>query len=169
MLFNLYSEYIFREALEDESAGIAVNGNFINNIRYADDIAIIANTLEDLQKLFQKVAMVSRAHGLNINIKKTKMMVILKKVNNNGGQLVFDGQVIERVSRYKYLGTIVNENNQHTEEVRARIEHARAAFIKMKNILTAPDLSMTLRITMVRCYVFPILLYGVENWTLRPL
>ena len=76
LLFNLYSEAIFQEALEDVEMGVKVNGVWINNIRYADDTVLIADNIHDLQQLVNKVGEQSKAMGLNINIKKTKFMII---------------------------------------------------------------------------------------------
>lgn len=79
MLFNMCSENIFREALEDEPTGIVINGKNIYNIRYADDTVLIASSLEDVQRLVNKVAKASKEYGLHININKTKWMLVTKR------------------------------------------------------------------------------------------
>jgi len=76
LLFNLYSEGLFREALEDVEIGIKVNRVWVNNIRYADDTMLIADNMQDLQGLINTVGQHSRLMGLNIHTKKTKFMII---------------------------------------------------------------------------------------------
>ncbi|BES87340.1 Dehydrogenase [Nesidiocoris tenuis] len=77
------------------------------------------------------------------------------------------GQGIEQVTRFKYLGQWVTEEWALREELRIRIEVARAAFNNMRRVLCSRDLSFALRWRMVRCYIFSIVLYGVESWTLK--
>jgi Reverse transcriptase (RNA-dependent DNA polymerase) len=164
-LFNIYSEAIFCEALENESSGILINGETVNNLRYADDTIIIADNEKDLQRLLQEVNEKSEKYGLTINLNKTKVMIVTKKINAHVNIKIGNNN-IEQVTSYKYLGTWVQQNWNHRKEILARIEYARAAFIKMKKFLTCPDLNLELRLRFTRCYIFPILLYGVESWTL---
>ena len=77
LLFNIYSEGIFREALDECDVGISLNGKRINNIRYADDAVIFADSLEGLQQLRNRVTESSRRNGLDINVNKTKLMICL--------------------------------------------------------------------------------------------
>jgi len=77
VIFNLYSEYIFRETLQDMEAGILLNGERLNNIGYADDTVIFADNLASLQLLMDRVTY-SRQYGLEINTNKTKFMIISK-------------------------------------------------------------------------------------------
>ena len=77
-----------------------------------------------------------------------------------------NGNIIERCSSFKYLGCSVNENWDMTQEIRSRIEQARTVFHKMKKPLTSRNIRLELRLRMVKCYVFPIVLYGMEGWTL---
>lgn len=165
-LFNLYSEHIFQKALADESAGIKVNGIPINNIRYADDTAIITETLEDLQRIMNKVTQTSAEYGVTLNTKKTKFMVVTKR-NIGDANLYIQNERIERVNKYKYLGTIVNDKNEYTKEIIVRIEKARSAFVNMKKVFCSRDLSLKLRTRLVKCYIYSILLYGMEAWTVN--
>lgn len=107
VLFNLYSEYIFREALQNmDEHGIILNGERINNIRYADDTVIFTDSISSLQALMDNVTRVSREYGLEINAQKTKFMVI-NKSNNIQGNLTIDGVTLERVKQYTYLKSIL--------------------------------------------------------------
>jgi len=81
LLFNIYSEFIFREALKGIEDGIKVNGECLNSIRYADDTVIFTNDIGGLQYLMDRVVEVSERYGLILNIKKTKFMIISKNHN----------------------------------------------------------------------------------------
>lgn len=164
LLFNIYSEAIFREALEGIECGVKVNGRLINNIRYADDTVVLAENEQDLQRLLNQIVRHSEHYGLLINTTKTKIMAFTKKPVQ--AHLVIDGDLVEQVSTYKYLGSIVNDQCDPKREVRSRIEQARKTFISMRQFFVRSDLSLELRVRMVRCYIFSVLLYGCESWTL---
>ena len=166
LLFNVYSESIFEEALLSENEGIIINGKVINNIRFADDTVIIASSAEELQRLLSRTSTFCEQYGLKINVKKTKYMIITKGTDIQANINLL-GRQIERVQKYKYLGTWITENNEQTTEIRTRIETARNAFVKLKTILCSRDLTMDLRVRTLRCYVFLILYYGLESWTLK--
>ncbi|CAH1224416.1 unnamed protein product [Diabrotica balteata] len=145
LLFNLYSEEIFQNTLNNIEAGVTVNGKLINNLRYADDTVIIATSIEDLQHLIESLSINSAEMGITINAKKKR----------------------KQVEKYQYLGTLINETNDHTVEINRRIEIARSAFIRMKPLLTCKNLNLEIRLRTIRCYIFSILLYGAETWTLK--
>jgi Reverse transcriptase (RNA-dependent DNA polymerase) len=165
LLFNLYSEEIFREALDGQHEGILVNGECLNNIRYADDTVVFADSLQSLQDMMNRVTKKSEEYGLRLNTAKTKYMVISKEVIPPG-RLTVNNKQIERVNKYKYLGTTVGEQWDHSLEIKCRIEQARATFVKMSSLFRSHDLSVSTKMRVVRCYVFPVLLYGAEAWTL---
>lgn len=168
LLFNLYSEAIFRETLEDELVGIVINGEVINNMRYADDTVLLTSNLEDTQHLLEKLNDRCNEYGLKINFKKTKLMVVTKFPQDlNHANLTVANTTIENVSTYKYLGTWIEQSGDQTREIRTRIEIATSTFVKMKKLFTSRDINMELRMRMLRCYVFSTLLYGVEAWTLK--
>ena len=166
LLFNLYSESIFQEAVEYLEVGIKVNGKPINNIRYADDTVLLAGNEKDLQCLVDRVSSISQSHGLKININKTKFMIISKQ-NIENIRIQVEDQNIERVRRFKYLGCWLNDKWDPDEEIKHRIEIARNTFFKMKTLLCNRDLNLTTRWRATKCYVLSTLLYGVEGWTLK--
>jgi hypothetical protein len=115
--------------------------------------------------LFRETYLKVSKYGLNLNVKKTKVMIVSKNPSANL-RISVNGAGLERVQSYKYLGCMVNERWDHSQEIKCRIEQARGVFIKMQDILTNKDLSLDLKMRIVRCYVFPVLLYGMEAWTL---
>lgn len=165
-LFNIYSEIAVTKALTGELKGIKINGEYINCIRYADDMAIITENIEELNYLLQKVNDEYANIGLNINKRKTKMMIVNKTPINNE-LLLLNNEQIKQVSTYNYLGCQVNEIWDPDQEIKVRIEKARNVFIKMKQLLCNRQLDLDIRWRMVQCYVLPVLLYGAETWTLK--
>ena len=95
----MYSEKIFQNALEDIQEGIKVNGRFVNNIRYADDTVIIANSQEGLQNLINAITREGDAFGLKINTEKTKTMVISKYPNMNSNITIYN----KRIEQVRWL------------------------------------------------------------------
>ncbi|CAG9836785.1 unnamed protein product [Diabrotica balteata] len=92
-------------------------------------------------------------------------MVISKK-HIPPSQLLEDQQQILQVPRYYYLGTTINDQWDHSVEIKQKIEKARSAFVRMNKIFKSHNLPLKTKIRLLRCYVFTVLLYGVESWTL---
>ncbi|RZF44527.1 hypothetical protein LSTR_LSTR002300 [Laodelphax striatellus] len=159
LLFNIYSEKIISKALEEETGGIKINGIPINNLRYADDTVLLAENIEDLQRMLNNVIIASEEGGLSLNAKKTKYMVFTKDAPPLDALFAGDER-LERVDAYTYLGARVTSNADHYTEIKIRIEKARAAFIKLKSLLASRDIKLDLRIRLLKCFVFPVLLYG---------
>ncbi|KAH1021617.1 hypothetical protein HUJ04_011113 [Dendroctonus ponderosae] len=111
---------------QEATEGIQIKGEWINNVRYADDTVILANNIVELQGVMERIQKVSADHGLNLNISKTKWMVVSKDQTHNE-RITLNDQTIERVESYKYLGTLINARWDQATEIRSRIERARAS------------------------------------------
>lgn len=138
----------------------------IDNLRFADDTAIMAERAEDLQTLLERVGRECEEVGLSINTQKTKMMVISKNPNINP-ILTLNGNRIEQVQKYKYLGSVINSEMAPDQEIKIRIEMARNAFVKYSTMFTNRKLKLDIRLRFTECYVWSVLMYGVETWTLK--
>ncbi|XP_055388393.1 uncharacterized protein LOC129616943 [Condylostylus longicornis] len=168
LLFNIYSEKIFQESIAEENRGIKVNGTFINNIRYADDTTIIADSIEDLQHLMNKVNHHSKKFGLNMNNKKTKYMIVTKhNIPYTNASIYIDNEPIERVNNFIYLGSMLHEGWDSEKEIKRRIEMARGASLNYQKVLTNRSINIELRLRFMRCYIWSVLMYGAETWTLK--
>lgn len=165
LLFNLYSEHIFQTALENATDGIKVNGKIVNNLRYADDTVIIADTAEGLQRLMSALITEGDTLGMRVNVNKTKVMIISRTPGLQANIHVYN-QPIEQVTQFKYLGCWITNDLNPEVEIRARIEMARAAFLRMKQLLVDSTLSLGTRCRFIQVYIYPVLLYGMEAWTL---
>ncbi|CAM1330889.1 Uncharacterised protein r2_g3992 [Pycnogonum litorale] len=163
-LFNLYSEHIFRQ-IEDMPV-LSVGGHNINNLRYADDTGLIATSEEKLQALLDKVVEYSKDMGLSINVKKTKSMTISKQPIPPVCKLTIGQKEIEHKSQFNYLGNYIASDGKIRTAVRCRIAIAKEKFQCMKQMFTNRNLSMKLKIRMLKCYIWPVLQYGCETWTL---
>jgi exonuclease III len=165
LLFSLYAEEMMNEALEDTEEGVVVGGNLLKDIKFADDQAMIASREEGLQKLMDKVNATAQQYDMRINVKKTKVMKVTRegqgKVN-----IVIDGQQLEQVSSFKYLGSWITEDGKCELEVRTRIARAKEAFSKRRELLTK-SLSHKIKKKMIKTLVWSIALYASETWTLR--
>ena len=133
-LFNLYSENIFRHIINMK--GVNVGGKNYNNLRYADDTALLAGNEKELTELTSKINEVGKQFGMKINIKKTKAMVVSKKSNSPKINIAIDGQQIEQVRSYMYLGSLISEDGRCEKEVKRRIMIARTTFTNMRTLLS---------------------------------
>jgi len=106
----------------------------INTIRYADDKIVVANSQKGLQQLMDNLSKVSREFDMKINVKKTKMMSISQK-RNTKLKIIVDGQQVEQVSQFRYLGSLISEDGYYTKDIRSRIEMAKKLFVEKRNCL----------------------------------
>ena len=163
-LFNLYSEIILRNI--EDSPGLKVNGETINNIRYADDTVLLADSLENLQSLLNIVVTESERKGLSLNVKKTECMVVSKNAVNPICNLESKGEKINQVQKFKYLGYIITSDGKCVTEIKRRIGMAKDSFNKMKPILKNRNITLLTKLKVIKSYVWSILLYGCECWTI---
>ena len=122
-LFNLYSEVILRE-IEDIN-GVRLGGHNINDIRYADDTVLIAESEKDLQDMLDIVVEESGRKGLALNISKTESMTISKKQHAPPCNLQSDGKQVKQVKKFKYLGYLMTSDGKCTSEIQKRIAIAK--------------------------------------------
>ena len=164
-LFNLYSEQIMRTIKEE--SGFVIGGFNMNNIRYADDTTLIADTPQKLQKIVNIVKEESERKGLSINRKKTFCMVISKK-NQINCCLKIDDEQIKQVTKFNYLGSMLTSDGRSVTEIRRRIAIAKESFERLSKILKCRTMSIDTRLRVLNCYVLPILMYGCESWIITP-
>ena len=140
----------------------------MNNIRYADDTVLVADSEEKLQELVTGLHRSSMASGLQINYGqgKTEVMGLTKRAQDLNVNVNIEGKHITQVEKYKYLGVMVTKDGKCETEVLKRIGMAKSSFNNMRTILTNMKISMKLRIRLVKCFVWSVLMYGCEAWTL---
>ena len=153
-LAYFYSESIMREALEGFEGSIKVGCRTVTNLRYADDGALLVGSANELQELLNRTQVASREWGLNLNVEKTKVMLISKNSNQEGFEITIDGEMVEIVKEFKYLGALITDNYNDTKEMRkiAITEHTTVTFNK---IWKGKSISKKTKIRL-RSLVFPI-------------
>lgn len=168
-LFGRYTEDIFKTV--SSKMGIKVNGRIVNNLRYADDTALIAENENDLQHLVDIVNDIGEDLNMRINTKKTKFMVVGKDVGKDNAykkkNIKINGAILEEIDSVVYLGQLFTKDGKCEDEIKRRNQIARNTFSKMNGILTDQHLRMSTKLRVVRCYVIASLLYGAETWTLN--
>ena len=163
-LFNLYTEKIFREI--EEMNGVNIGGVNINNLRYADDTVLLAENNTDLQDLVTATNNKGKRYGMEINITKTKGMIVSKKEMVPEITISIEGKNIQQMKEMIYLGFMVTENGKCEREIKRRIGVAKSSFEKMYKVLTSRIINISGRLRLAKCYIWSTLLYGAETWTL---
>jgi hypothetical protein len=164
LLYIIYDEAMMREATDEMNRGIKVGGHMINSIRYADDKAIVANSERGLQELIDSINMVTQKYGMKINVKKTKVMCISR---NRGRKMkiLIDGEKVEQVSQFKYLGSIISEDGYCDKDIRSRIAMGKNAFMIKKRLFTS-SMNMELKKRIMKSTIWPVATYAAETWTM---
>ena len=154
-LFNLYEEYIMRNARLDEAqVGIKVAGRNINNFRYADDTTLMAEIEEKLKSLLMKVKEESEKVGLKLNVQKTKIMA--------SGPITsweIDGETVETVADFIFLGSKITAGCDCSHEIKRCLLLGRKGMINLDNILKSRDITLPTKVRLVKAVVFPVVLW----------
>ena len=159
-----YTKKIFRHIINMK--GVNVGGKNYNNLRYADDTALLSGNEKELTELTIKINEVGKQFGMKINIKKTKAMVVSKKSNSPIINIAIDGQQIEQVTSYMYFGSLITEDGRCEKEIKRRIMIARTTFTNMRTVLSCRGINLKTRLRAIKCYIWPTLFYGAETWTI---
>ena len=158
-LFNLYAEYIMRNAgLEEAQAGIKIARRNINNVRYADDTILMAES-EELKSLLMKVKEEGEKVGLKCNIQKTKIMA-----SHPITSWQIDG---ETVADFSFLGSKITADGDCSHEIKRRLLLARKVMTNLDSILKSRDITLLAKVHLVKAMVFPVVMYGCESWTVK--
>lgn len=159
-LFTLALEDVFK-TLHWDNKGIKINGLYLNHLRFADDIVLISENLDELESMIQELKTASAKIGLEMNINKTKIL------SPDSRQLKMGNQYIEAVDEYIYLGHKIKlgKDNQRAEIPR-RIGMSWTAFRKLRFILTNKDVPINLKTKVYNTCVLPVTTYGLETMTL---
>ena len=154
------SKYVMRIAgLEEVQAGIKIAGRNINNLRYADDTTLMAESEEEVKSLLMKVKEESENVGLKLNIQKTKIMA--------SGPITswqIDG---ETVSDFIFLGSKITPDGDCTCEIKKCLLLGRKVMTHLDSILKRRHITLPTKVRPVKAMVFPVVMYGYESWTVK--
>ena len=123
-----------RKAIEGFEGTIKVGGKTITNLRYADDVILIAGSIDELQSLVNKVNEASTQAGLHLNTSKTKVMKIMTNRATDDNCVQVNGENIENVVNIVYLGSMFTNNHDDSKEIKRRLCIARNAMVSLINI-----------------------------------
>ena len=154
-LCNLYAEYIIRNAVLDEAQpGIKIARININNLRYADDTTLLAES-EELKTLLMKVKEEHEKVGLKLNIQKTKIMA--------SGPITsweIDGETVETVPDFIYGGSKITADGDCSHEIKRHLLLERKVMTNLGIILKGRDITLPTEVHIVKAMVFPVVVYG---------
>ena len=160
-LFNLYAEYIMRNAgLDEAQAEIKSAGWNINNLRYADDTTLMAESEEELKSLLMKVNEESEKVGLKLNVQKTKIMA--------SGPITSWQKDGETVADFIFLGSKITADGDCSHGIKRCLLLGRKVMTNLNSILNSRDIALSTKVCLVKAtMVFPVVVYGCEQWTIK--
>uniref|UniRef100_A0AC11EG65 Uncharacterized protein n=1 Tax=Ovis aries TaxID=9940 RepID=A0AC11EG65_SHEEP len=148
--------------LEETQAGIKIAGRNINNLRYADDTTLMAESEEELKSLLMKVKEESEKVGLKLNIQKTKIMA--------SGPITpweIDGETMETVSDFIFLGSRITADGDCSHEIKRCLLLGRKVMTNLDSIFKSRDITFLIKVRLVKAMVFPVVMYGCKSWTVK--
>ena len=163
-LFSLYTEQIMREA-DIDNMGLKIGGRNISNLRYADDTALVADNNTSMKRILHRVDAAGRTAGLKLNAKKTKVLHVPSPNQQGHTDIKVDKIPLEKVNEFKYLGSIKTNNGTCTKDIKVRIAMAKNKMLQLNNIWKDHSLPIHLKMKLLECLVWPVMLYGCETWT----
>ena len=143
-------------------AGSKISGRNINNLRYADDTTLMAESEEALKSLLMKVKEESEKAGLKLNIPKRKIMA--------SGPIIscqIDGETVEKVSDFIFLGSKITADGDCSHEIKRCLLLGRKAMTNLDSILKSRDITLPTKVRLVKAMVFPVVVSGYESWTVK--
>jgi hypothetical protein len=147
--------------------GISINGQKIHSIRFADDIVLIAESTEELNLMLNYFDIALTKFNLKININKTKVLIVSKSDQQNITNIKIRSEAVEQVKKFYYLGNLITKHNRSTKEVKRIIALAKQEFEKKRFLLANENLSIQSRKSFIKTYIWSVLLYSCETWTLK--
>ena len=162
-LFTLYAEYIMRNTgLEEAQAGIKIAGRNINNLRYADDTTLMAESEEELKSLLTKVKEENKRVGLKPTFRKLKIMA--------SGPITSwqtDGETVETVADLIFGGSKITADGDCSHEIKRRLLLGSKVMTNLDSILKSRGITLPTEVHLVKAMVFPVAMYGCESWTAK--
>ena len=148
--------------LDEAQAGIKISGRNINNLRYADDTTLMAESEEELKSILMKVKEESEKVGLKLNIQKIEIMA--------SGPITswqIDGETVETVRDFIFLGPKITADGDCSHDFKRCLLLDRKVMTNLDNILKSRDIILSTKVRLVKATVFPVVMYGCESWTIR--
>ena len=148
--------------LDEAQAGIKIAGRNINNLRYADNTTLMAESEEELKSLLIKVKEESEKVGLKLNIQKTKIMA--------SGPITswqIDGEIMETMRDFIFRGSKLTADGDCSHEIKRHLLLGRKVMTNLESILKSRDVTLPTKVCLVKAMVFPVVMYECESWTIK--
>ena len=148
--------------LEEAQAGIKMAGRNINNLRYADDTTLMAESEEELKSLLMKVKEESEKVGLKLNIQKMKIMA--------SGPITpweIDGETVETVADFIFLDSKITADGDCSHEIKRCLLLGRKVMTNLIIVLKSRDITLPTKVHVIKAMVFPVVMYVCESWTVK--
>ena len=162
-LTYLYAEYNMQNAgLDEAQAEIKIAGKNINNLRYADDTTLTAESEEELKSLLMKVKEESEKAGLKLNIQKTKIMA--------SGPITawqIGGETMKTVTDLIFLGSKITGDGDCSHEIKSCLLLRRKIMTNLGSVLKSRDITLLTKASLVKAMVFRVVMYGCDSWTIK--
>ena len=146
--------------LDKAQAGIKISERNINNLKYAGDTTLMAES-EELQSLLMKVKEESEKVGLKLNIQKTNIMA-----SSPITSWQIDGETVETVTDFISLGSKITADTDSSHEIKRRLLLRRKVMTNLDSIFKSRDITLPTKVPLVKAMVFPVVMYGCESWTI---
>ena len=148
--------------LEETQAGIKIAGRNINDLRYADDTTLMAESEEELRSLLMQVREGSEKIDLKLNIQKTEI-----KASGPITSWEIDGETVETVSDFIVLGSKITADGDCSNQIKRCLLLGRKVMTNVDSILKSRDITLPTKVHLVKAMVFPVVMYGCESWTVK--
>ena len=148
--------------LEEAEAGIKIAGRNINNLRYADDTILMAESEEELKHIMMKVKEESEKVGLKLNIQKMKIMA-----SSPITSWEIDGETVETVSDFIFLGSKITADGDCSHEIKRSLLLGRKVMTNLDSIFKSRDITLPTKVRLVKAMALPVVMYGCESWTIK--
>ena len=148
--------------LDERQAGIKTAGRNINNLRYADDTTLMAESEEELKNLLIKVEVESEKVGLKLSIQKTKIMA-----SGPIPSWQIYGETVETVADFTFGGSKITADGDCSHEIKRRLLLGRKVMTNLESIFKSRDITLPTKVHLVKAMVFPVVVYGCESWTVK--
>ena len=143
--------------MDEAQAGIKIAGRNTNNLRYADDSTLMAESEEEVKSLLMEVKEESEKVGLKLNIQKTKIMA-----SSPITSWQIDGETMETVADFIFLGSKITEDGDCSHEIKRCLLLGRKAITNLDSIFKSKDIILPTKVRLVKAMVFPVVIYGVR-------
>ena len=148
--------------LEEAQTAIKIARRNINNLRYADDTILMAESEKELKSLLMKVKDESEKVGLKLSIQKTKIMasglITSRQIN---------GESVETVTDFIFLGSKITADGDCSHEIKRRLLLGRKVMTNLDSILKSRNITLPTKVCLVKAMVIPVIMYGCESWTVK--